>query len=306
MISFRYHVVSLVAVLLALAAGVALGGGPLSEIGRGGDAAVERAEERVAQLDRRLDQAQGTAEFQDAVAVGAGSSALAGALEGRPVSVVTFPGVEEDVVAGLTELVARAGGSVAGTYAAQPGLVAVGGKSLVDTLGTQVLENVADTGIPAEASTYDRMGQLIGLAVATGEDGGAAPTGATSDILSSLRGAELLTRTTGGDGRGSLVLLVLGDQPVGEEGLENIYGGLATGIAAQSDGVVVAGTTASAGQGLLGLLRDEVSFTSNVSSVDSVQTAAGRLATVLALGAAPVSEPGHYGALGIDGALPRG
>ena len=34
MISFRQHVVTLVAVFLALAVGVVLGGGPLSEVGR--------------------------------------------------------------------------------------------------------------------------------------------------------------------------------------------------------------------------------------------------------------------------------
>ena len=34
MISYRHHIVSLVAVFLALAVGVALGGGPLSDLGR--------------------------------------------------------------------------------------------------------------------------------------------------------------------------------------------------------------------------------------------------------------------------------
>ena len=34
MITYRHHIVSLVAVFLALAVGIALGGGPLSELGR--------------------------------------------------------------------------------------------------------------------------------------------------------------------------------------------------------------------------------------------------------------------------------
>ena len=34
MISYRHHIASLVAVFLALAAGVVLGGGPLSDLGR--------------------------------------------------------------------------------------------------------------------------------------------------------------------------------------------------------------------------------------------------------------------------------
>lgn len=307
MISFRYHVVSLVAVLLALAVGVALGGGPLSEIGRGaGDAATERAESRFAELEGRLDLAESTAAFQDDVAGSLGQRAIGSALSGRPVSILAMPGVEEPLLSSLGDLIGQAGGSVAGTYAVQPGMVAPDGKSLVDTMSTQVLENVEGTEIPAEATTYDRMGQLVGRAVATEEEGGTRSDGPAGDILSSLRGAELLTTSTGGQVRGSLVLLVLGDEPADPEGVENIVGGLATGIGAQSDGIVVAGTTASAAEGVLGLLRDQVSFTANVSSVDSVQTVTGRVATVLALGAAGAGDPGHFGALGIDGAVPRG
>ena len=45
-ISFRYHVVSLVAVFLALAVGVALGGGPLGELGRAEPARPAAADAR--------------------------------------------------------------------------------------------------------------------------------------------------------------------------------------------------------------------------------------------------------------------
>lgn len=306
MISFRYHIVSIAAVLLALAAGVALGGGPLSELGRPSDAAGERAEGRAEELARELESTEETAAFQDAFASATASRALSGELEGREVAVVALPSADEEVTTSLTRLVQQAGGSVSGSYQAQPGLVAADGKSLVDTLGAQILESVDGTDVPAEASTYDRMGQLIGRAVAAGGEGGARVDGAADDILSSLRGAELLTGSSDTGNRGSLVLLVLGSQPPEGEGVQNIVGGLATGLGTQADGMVVAGTTGSATNGILGLLRDEVSFTSNVSSVDSVQTVSGRVATVLGLAEDLRNEPGHYGAVGIDGALPRG
>ena len=54
-ISFRYHIVSLVSVFLALAVGVALGGGPLSDIGRADGAADGGASSRTAALSDRLD-----------------------------------------------------------------------------------------------------------------------------------------------------------------------------------------------------------------------------------------------------------
>jgi len=48
--TFRYHVVSLLAVLLALAAGIALGGGPLSEVGRADGATDGGSSSRTAAL----------------------------------------------------------------------------------------------------------------------------------------------------------------------------------------------------------------------------------------------------------------
>jgi len=59
-ISFRYHLTTLVAVFLALAVGVALGGGPLSDLGRSSDesaaarASAERASTQQKAAERAL------------------------------------------------------------------------------------------------------------------------------------------------------------------------------------------------------------------------------------------------------------
>lgn len=305
MISFRYHVISLVAVLLALAAGVALGGGPLSEIGRGDDAA-QRAEERAAELDDRLDEADQTESFQDAFAGAVSARSVGGSLTGRPVVLLTMPGADAEVVDALGELVEQAGGSLAGEYAVLPKLVDQQEKSLVDTLGSQLIETVRGTGVDAGAPTYARIGGLISVAIATGDDGGGSKGDGAREILSSLKSAELLTQREGGDAKGSTVLVVLGDEPADLDQDDAVYAGLLNGLTTSSDGVLVAGTTASAADGLLAALRDDVTVAANVSSVDSVQTAAGRVAAVLALASDARGSVGHYGATGLDGALPRG
>src|SRR3546814_7085149 len=64
-ISFRYHVVTIVAVFLALAVGVALGGGPLSELGRSSDEANARVSEENDKLTDDLKQAEQVSGFQD-------------------------------------------------------------------------------------------------------------------------------------------------------------------------------------------------------------------------------------------------
>lgn len=306
MISFRYHVISLVAVLLALAAGVALGGGPLSEIGRGGDDATRRAEERAEALDQRLDTADQTESFQDAFAGRVAARAVSGQLTSRPVVLVTLPGSDEQTVEAIGEMVEQAGGSLAGEYAVLPKLLDQAEKSLVDTLGSQLIETVKNTGVDPSAPTYQRLGGLVAQATATTEDTGAERGDESREILSSLKSAELLTQRGGGELKGSAVIVVLGDEPVEVDQSDTVYAGFLTGLATKADGVVVAGTTDSAVDGILGALRDDVTVTANVSSVDSVQTEAGRVAGVLALAADVRGTVGHYGASGLDGALPRG
>jgi hypothetical protein len=305
-ISFRYHVVSILAVLLALAAGVALGGGPLSDLGTGGDAATKRAEARSAELTKRLDEAGLTDSFQDDFVQGLTVNAIGGSLTGRPVVLVTMPGADEKVVSSMTELVGEAGGSISGQYAVLPTLVGDSGKSLVDTLGSQLVEQPEGKDVAKTAPTYERMGQLIGRAVASVKDPGEAADTSAKDLLSSLKGADLLTQKEGGGTRGSLVIVVLGDEPANPDESDKIFSGLATGLADQSDGVVVAGTTRSGNDGLLAVLRADVAFSANVSTADSDETTAGRLAAVLALAADGRGTTGQYGAFGIDGALPRG
>ncbi|WP_180933381.1 copper transporter [Nocardioides ungokensis] len=66
MISYRHHVVSLVAVFLALAVGVVLGGGPLSELGRA--ATTDSARTRAQAQDTKAAAAFGD-DFASAAAV---------------------------------------------------------------------------------------------------------------------------------------------------------------------------------------------------------------------------------------------
>lgn len=304
MTSFRYHVVSLLAVLLALAAGIALGGGPLSEVGRAVGATDGGSTTRTASLSERLDAAAAASGFQDEVAAGLGAGAVRDLLDRRAVAIVVLPGADEKVVSGLTKAVQDAGGTLTARYAVRPAMVAPDGKSLVDTLGSQVAESVAGVEVPAEATTYDRMGQLIGRAMATTENTGEAPDGASADILSSLRGAKLMDSPAETKRRASLVLVVLGNEPADSTGAGNIYGGLVTGLANRADGVVVTGSTTSATDGLLSTLRDDTDFTGAASSVDSHQTATGRLVALLALDREKFAGPGQFGAKGADGALP--
>ena len=110
-------------------------------------------------------EAQRVASFGDDFATAGAATLYDGRLEDQSVSILTLPGADADVVSGLAAQVERAGGTVAGTYDAQPVLVDASEKSLVDTMGSQLMTTLGDDAVSADASTYPRLGQLLGLAL---------------------------------------------------------------------------------------------------------------------------------------------
>ena len=293
MISFRHHIVTLTAVFLALAVGVVLGGGPLSEVGRTGEQEVRAAQQKAVAAQR---EAQVTAGFEDEFASAAATRILANGLADRGVVLLTMPGADAETVSALTAMVGKAGGSVTGTYALQTALVDPSERSLVDTLGSQLAES-EDLGTVADATTYPRMGFLLGRAVAT-TAGVVDVDGKATSIIESLKGAELVRASGDVTGRGALVLVALGDDPAADSGVGAAVGGLVTGLRSATAGVVVTGATESS---LLAELRENSAMTAKVTTTDSVQTGAGRVGAVLGLISAASGSVGSYGAAGSDG-----
>ncbi|MDN5893071.1 MAG: copper transporter [Nocardioides sp.] len=301
MISFRYHVLTIVAVFLALAVGVALGGGPLSEVGRSGD-----SDEQVQDQSAEIEQASLVTSFQDEFAGDVSQSALNGVLKHRTVAFVTLPGSDPKIVQSLGDLVKQADGTIAGTYGAKSALLDPDNSALVSSLSAQIVESVPGTGVATTDPAYVRLGRLVGFTVGTRQDAGDTGNAATKNVLSSLERSEFLTRNTGNGKRASLVIIVLGDEGDASGDLAKLVAQLATGMAGSADGLVVAGTTESGASGLLKGIRTDDDFTAEASSTDSIQTLTGRVATVLTLAASASGKPGQYGANGSGGALPRG
>ena len=291
MISFRTHVVTLVAIMLTLAVGVALGGGPLSEVGRGTLSSSSAAPEAAETTD--------AADFGDAFARGTASRLYAGGLDTHPVAMVTLPGAPEKVVSGVSADIEEAGGSLTATYAVQPALVDPSEKSLVDTLGSQLMTQLGSDAADADASTYPRIGQLLGTAIATTEPTGSAAGEGAGAILQSLAGAELVSGPEDDGRRAPLLLVVLGDDVD-----DDVLAGLLAGLAARSVGVVAVGDTAAADGDLAGLRTSPV--TEDVATVDGAERDLGRVTSVLALIRSLKTTGGSFGASGADGAVPLG
>ena len=310
MISFRYHIVSIVSVFLALAVGVALGGGPLKgEVDHTLVNQVKADRQAKADLKAQIAAMRNTNQFEDSFAGTVAPGLLAGTLKGRAVTLMVLPGASQDAVSSLSELVGQAGGTVGGTMRIGQKLLDVANKQLVDELGSQLLSGASDVNAPQGASGYQRMGALIARAVGTTEDGGAAVDDTANSILAGLSTAGLMTSEGDLNRRGSLVLMVAGPSTGTSEqrqGANTIVSTLAEEIDADTDGVVITAPVDTArSDGLIAAVRADVVTARDVSTVDVLDRTAGRVVTVMALADQARGKTGAYGAMNAaDGAMP--
>lgn len=309
MITFRYHVVSLVAVMIALAVGIALGGGPLQRTSDD-DSTTDSESQTLVSTQAQLNLLLEGAGFVDAYAEATADVLLGNALADRAVTVLTLPGADDAHVSAVTDMVDRAGGTVTVRAAVGEKLLDVGNRQLVSELATQLADSVGkDVDMPPEVTGYEQMGVLLAHALVSDRAGGEPLDGAGESILAGLETAELLTVTGNVDDRGSLVVVLAGKpygSPDEREGGGSILSTLVSVLDERSDGLVLAGPVASsADDGLVGSVRADPTTANEVSTVDAVERTAGAVVTVLALEAEADDRSGHYGtgAAG-DGAVP--
>ena len=174
MISFRYHIVSIVSVFLALAIGVALGGGPLKgEVDNTLVDQVKSDRQTKASLQAQIAGLRAGNTFTDEFAATVAPTLVGDTLKGRAVTLVVLPTAQQSDVSSLADLVGVAGGTVGGTVRIGDQLVDAGDKQLVDELGNQLEGRATGLSIPADASPYERIGALIARAIGTDFNGGA-------------------------------------------------------------------------------------------------------------------------------------
>ena len=284
MIRSRAYAVPLVAVLLALATGVALGAGPLTDT-------------RSSASPGPVVSSPGPQhQYADSFAGAVAGRLYDNGLSRRPVAVVTTPGADPATMAALTAQIKAAGGQVTATYALSSQLVDPEQKSLVDTLGSELGKQL-HARIDKSASTYPRIGELLAVAVATRGAGVGRLDDDVSAVRQSMVAAKLMSVPQGPPDTAPLVLVVLGGEMD-----QAITDGLLTGLAARSRGVVAVGDAQA--PNLLGLRQDGV--TRHVTAVDGAETTAGQVASVLALIRSWRTRGGSFGASGTNGAAPLG
>ncbi len=304
MIDFRYHLVSIVAIFLALATGVALGAGPLQAPLTEG--LVDQAEQdRRDEEELRADVArvEDQIAFGDAYAVGTAAAVAGDRLAGRTVCIVTLPGADSADVRAVREQVVAAGATVASTVTMSADLLDPVNRPLAEGLAEQVLDE--DDPAPDGAESYQLLGAAFARAFLTPSRQEPAQDDDANSIESALAEADFVRVDGAVDTRAQLALVVAGDPPTDAvEGQAAVTAELVGALDAGSLGAVLAGTPASAEAGAVRAVR-ESDAGDEVSTVDAVGLPAGRVVTVLALAEQATGGVGQYGQDDAeDGAVP--
>jgi hypothetical protein len=316
-IDFRYHLVSIVAVFLALAIGIVLGSTELQ--GTTIDALQTSQNSLKNQLAhaQAAEQSASTAAGASDIFLGAAESKLvSGYLTGDRLVVVTEPGASSSVVSGISKAAVAAGATVTGTVALQPKFNDLSGatQSSLNAVNEELAQTdtvTLDPASPAQTGNQQQAAQLIAAAVL-------GKTAAVTGGLTSAQ-AQLVLQSYAHDGfltvsgtvtdRATLAVLVTPDaastlgsaDPVNEV-LLAVTGELAAGSAAT---IVVGSVSGSASSGsAIQVLRGS-SVSSAASTVDNADTTLGQIASILALASQVAgNKPGSYGISGASAVSP--
>lgn len=288
MISLRTHAISLAAVFLALAIGVALGSGLLS------NTVLSGLRDDKQELQNQIN---GLTEQKNAVneklsAAGEFDSQMSprilrDTMAGKSVVVFRTPDAEDDDVDGLSRMVEQAGGAVTGTVSLT--------EEFVDANSAEKLLSVVNSPIvPAGAQLNTKSvdqgsqaGDLLGITLLINRDPKAPPVNDQDrdTVLTALRDTGFITYGTERVGAANAALVVTGGG-LGDDGGNRgaTVARFAAGLAPHGSGTVIAGRDGSAsGTAAVAVTRSDAGLTTAVSTVDDVDVASGRITAVLAL-----------------------
>lgn len=290
MISFRYHLVSLVAVFLALALGIVVGttalNGPITKDLRN---QVNDAKDQRDALAAQVKQLQSQVDDAGQFAATYGTQLVAGTLTGKNVLEIILPGATNDMADGIAAQINAAGGEVSGRLAITKSYLDPSGGAGIVSLATGASRPLGWT-----APETPNADQLAGSLLAYVLLGHGEPTDLTK-VLAGFAGLRMVS-SNGQDVTPATNVVVLA-----RGGLRaNDYAGtaeesLVAALAGAQGNVVVAGDAGSASEGLIADVRSSKPDRAAVSTVDNASNAFGQVSTVLALAGVTQGLVGHYG-----------
>jgi hypothetical protein len=309
-IDFRYHLVSIVAVFLALAVGIVLGSTELRGV------AISALDRTSSSLSNKLDaannennalqqQVQGDHEFASA----AEPVLLKGLLNGKKVVIVTTPGASASVVNGIKTGLSDAGATVSGqvTLSSKFADTSASNLSLLDQLTERVTPAnlTLVNGSPQQQAAQVLASALVSKGTASGSgsgskgnsgsgsgsnsgsnSGGGSGSQNAQTILSSYSAGQFIT-VSGQPATGATLAVIVTPNSIPQGGnsdpANQAVVALAQEFGTSSEGTVVAGVSATSSQGSAISAVRASGAANDASTVDNADTVVGQIVAVQAL-----------------------
>ena len=316
MIDFRYHLVSIVAVFLALAVGIVLGstelrGAAFTALDRTSNALSHKLDAANNENSALQQEVNGDRSFAQA----AEPVLLAHLLDGKRVVVITAPGAPAGVVSGIRTALGDAGATVSGQVALSAKFADTSASSL--SLLDQLTQRVVPSGLTlANGTPQQQAAQVLASALVSsgssssrsGGSGGSSSGGsgsytgdrqAAQTILSSYSAGQFIT-ITGQPAQGAALAVILTPASAPADGnsdpANQAIVSLAQEFGSGSEATVVAGPSAASGQGSAISAVRSSGAANNASTVDNADQVAGQIVVVQALyQQVDGHKPGSYG-----------
>ncbi|MFC5007546.1 copper transporter [Dactylosporangium cerinum] len=298
MINFRYHVVSLAAVFLALAIGLVVGtaaaNGPLAE---NLNDQVNKITDEKEQLRDDLDQSRAELKKNSDFATEVAPMLLNGKLVGHTALLVKIEGNDKDVdtaADGITTMLQTAGAKLTGTVTIKEKFSAGVSDSTLLDLADSTAPPAIIGALPNNGKGQETSAALL-AAVLVADKAGTPQVDGTRKVLSAYQNGGYIGLDGDLKTPADVVIVVAGAPATGKDAKERNAAALTVvsrlDVALSGD-VVVAGLSAN---GLVSSVRDDASIAKDVSTVDNAVTAYGQVAAVMALVERLGGKAGHYG-----------
>jgi hypothetical protein len=294
-INFRYHVVSLTAVFLALAIGLVVGtaalNSPLS------DELNSRVRALTQQNDyyrAQVNQLEDDAGKQEQYATESAPFVLRNQLTGRKILVVSMQATAP-YVDNVLQMLALAGATVTGQVEIEDRFTDPGNsETLLDLAHTTLPANL--TNVPANSDGVETASFLLASVLATHTP--AIPAEATKTVLTAFTEGRFIVVNKDVTAPAEGVIL-LAAQPYTDHEGDSKNTNMVT-MATQFDNVsrLVVGANGAAGAGnVVAALRGDPTLSKTISTVDYLATPQGKVALVLAMAEQinDQNKAGHYG-----------
>lgn len=298
MINFRYHVVSLTAVFLALAIGLVVGtaalNGPVADSLKDTVNALRKDNQ---QLRDQVGSLKDEVNREEDFVVEAAPRLLDGALAGRRILVLTMPS-GRDHAEGVTDRLRMAGASVTGQIDFQDKFVDPDSNNDLMALAASAAQPTVPTnGLPGNSNGVETSSALLASALLDRTQGAAVAAADRAAVLAVYTGAGYISVVDDQvSGSAEAVIVVSGPSYVDRDAAQK--DAAVVTVAGQFDklaALAVAGSGTSNGN-LISSVRGDAALSKSISTVDNANTPMGQVSTALAaVEQIGLGKAGHYG-----------